>query len=451
MNSLKRPSLSELPQQVKVGEFRLRHLLLLALMAGVIGWSWPRGLASWRLHNRAVSYANYALCMVGPTGPVLLREQPNQFAELVRRRVVSAAPARAPLRSCETLAQEIEVSHAAQKLHGLLASEFKEYQNGPESAPRPSLADLDLSLERLEALANSAWPFVRGGGLHLMVASSHAKEASHSPAPPKAGRGRGLPARRQLYRSTVAYGDTVVLSLGSGANGRTFLSKNGGMDWVPGGAGLAGEIRGRCMADDEGRAFTLSRTNDGRRIVLSQGPKAAPQIAVLSKVTQEIAGISCDGSALVAALVLPPDETGHRPVRLRLCPFRLPCKDLTPPETGGEQLYYPVDVARIGGDTVLSRSFGGITRVSSSRDDGRSWLPWIVAFDHDSAASSFSPPFRLLVSGDDLMLYGGSNLGEPYALLTSRDHGASFRTPLRAQSTEGSQALLPKAKAHANR
>src|SRR5690606_21041056 len=138
------------------------------------------------------------------------------------------------------------------------------------------------------------------------------------------------------------------------------------------------------------------------RIVLSQGPGAPPQLAALASDDEELAGISCDESALVAALVQPKDSTGYRPIRLRLCPFRRPCKDLPTPNMGGAKLYYPADVARIGGDTIIARTSGGVTRVVSSRDDGRTWTPWIVAFDSQSSQISAPAPFRLLVVADDL-------------------------------------------------
>src|SRR5690606_34017259 len=119
---------------------------------------------------------------------------------------------------------------------------------------------------------------------------------------------------------------------------------------------------------EEGRAFTLSRMSDGRRIVVSQGPNAPPQVATLGADEEEIAGVSCDESALVAAMVHPKDKTGHHPIVLRICPFRRPCKDMDPPDTGSAKLYYPLDIARAGGDTIVARTSGGITRVSSSRD-----------------------------------------------------------------------------------
>lgn len=424
---------------------RLRTILALGLFAAVISWVVPRGRATWHLHNQAVVYADYALCMVGPTGPELLRDDPREFKELVRRRLVASAPESQPLSACLKFADQMPISHSARRLHGKAAVEFLEYHNAPGIEGTASLEQLDLPMQALEDVAAEAWPFVRSGASVLMKPSTHTREAPHPPRPAEPGRGTGLPAKRTSYRSTAAYGDTVVAALGSGANASILISKNGGVDWRSGGRALADEIRDRCVADDEGRAFTLTRMNDGQRIVVSQGPSAAPQLAKLASGEEKLAGISCDGSALVAALVSAPDETGHRPVRLRICPFRRPCRDLGLPEMGGAKLYYPMDVARIGGDIVLARTAGGITRVASSRDEGRSWTPWTVAYDARLTQWASAAPYRLLVAADSLLLYSGSRAGEPYPVLVSSDHGASFRAPSKLVSNEAPSVERPRA------
>ncbi len=419
----------ELPAKPSAPFVRLRTVIALGLVAAAVGWFVPRGRATWRLHNQAVVYADYAMCMVGPTGPELLRENPLEFSELVRRRVVAAAPESTPLGPCRKFAEQMKISHAALRLHSTRAVQFGEYHNVPGSSGSASLRSLELPLTPLQTLADQAWPFVRSGPGVLMKPSSYTREASHPVRVPRPGVGTGLPASRHLYRSTAAYGDTVVAALGSGANTRVLLSKNGGIDWVGGGNALSSELRDRCVADDEGRAFTVTRMNDGQRIVVSQGPSAAPQIARLSASEEKIAGLSCDKSALVVALVSSPDDTGHRPVHLRLCPFRRPCQDLEQPDTAGAKLYYPLDVARVGGDIVISRTAGGITRVASTRDEGRSWTPWTVAYDASTYSPGDAAPFRLLVAADTLLLYSGSNSGGRYPLLASDDHGASFHAP----------------------
>jgi hypothetical protein len=416
--------------------FRLRHVLAVTLFGVMAAWTWPRGNAAWRLHNLAVLHADYALCMVGPTGPDLLRADSGRFIELVRRRLVSVMPSEKPFARCQAFVERMEVDHATFRLHGAEAGEFTEYHNTPGGAGRYTLASLEVDSASLEALSAKAWPFIRGNSGRLMKPSSHAKEAPHVRVPEAPGLGTGLPATRSLYRSSAAFGDAAVVALGSGANARVLMSKNRGIDWAPGGRHLASEIQDRCVADDEGRAFTLSRMNDGRRIVVSQGPDGPPEVSALAPAEEEIAGISCDRTALVAALVLPKDASGRRPLRLRLCPYREACRDLGLPDTGRDRLYYPADIARLGGDTIVARTSGGITRVSSSRDDGRTWLPWTVAFDRASTGGDLAAPFLLLVVGDDVLLYSGARAGGSYPLLVSDDHGASFHAPERHPNGE---------------
>lgn len=411
------------------GGFRLRHLLLAGMAVGVVQWAWPRSAAAWTLRNQAVSHANYALCMVGPMGPRLLRDEPEQFRKKVRRRVLSAQPTERPLTSCAPLAEEIGVEQRALRLHSAEAQDFVEYANTPRKTDGVTLQDLDTSLARLESLAASAWPFVPGKGADLMNPSAHAREAGHDPEPAQPGVGSGLSSRRSLYRSTAAYGDTVVASFGSGANASVLISKDRGVNWSRGGGGLSAAIRDKCVGGDEGRAFTLSTTSDDKRIILSHGGNATPQAAVLSTDLAPVAAIACDGEALVAALVEGPDDEGQRPIRMRICSFRGACRDLSPPNMGKDRLYYPLDVARISGDTVVARTSGGITRVTSSRDDGRSWVPWTVVYDRFSDGKISDAPFRLLVVGASILLYSGSLGSGQYSLLVSEDHGATFVTP----------------------
>ncbi len=409
---------------------RLRYLLLFLLLAFAGAWLWPRGVAAWRLHNLGVKKADYALCMVGPTGPALLREEPAALSDLLRKRIVTAGPSKRPFASCSSLAEDLDMPHRALSAHTQQAREFVEYRAGPGITPTFSVNDLVLTTEDLEELSQQAWPFVRHGYLRLIEPSRHAREAVHPATAPQPGTGRGLPASRFHYRSTLAFGQRVVGAFGSGANARTLLSDDAGVTWSSGGKKLASEIIDRCPADEEGRAFSLSLTEAGRQMVLSQGPAAPPQAAQLSEPGEILSSITCDESALVAALLLEEDEKGRRPVRLRLCPFRRPCRDLIPPEQMGG-LFYPADVARLGGDIVLARTYRGLTRVTSTRDDGRSWAPWTVAFDSVSAELPASAaPYRLLPISDRTLLFGRPSKDDgSYVLLVSDDHGASFRAP----------------------
>jgi len=52
---------------------RLRVVALLAFLAGAALWLKPRAVAAWQVHGMASALADYGACMVGPTGPSLLR------------------------------------------------------------------------------------------------------------------------------------------------------------------------------------------------------------------------------------------------------------------------------------------------------------------------------------------------------------------------------------------
>jgi len=413
--------------------FRLRHVLLIGIIVWGLVWAVPRARATLELHDRATAFADYALCLVGPTGPDIVRTRPQEFISLVRRRVVAALPQDVPLSSCFKLAERLGVSYETLKLHQVRAADIAEYHNDPTQRARYSLEQFELPEQALRDLTEAAWPFARQGYAALMVPSTHAKQAAHPAGAPPFGWGTGLPASAGSYHSAAAFGDTWVVALGSGAHRRVLWSANRGVDWRPGGERMAGELLDRCAADNDGRGFSLSKLNDGQRVVVSHGPGAPPQVAILAPPGSRLSGVSCDASALVATLV-GPDRGGFRDLTVRLCPFRAACRDLPLPAMAGAAIYYPADVARMSGDIVLSRSVGGITRVTTSRDDGNSWSPWIVVYDATGEDERGSAPFRLLGVGDALLLYSGAREHTPYPLLISDDHGASFHAPARVQT-----------------
>lgn len=413
--------------------FRLRHVLLIGIIVWGGLWLVPRARATLTLHDRATAFADYALCLVGQTGPDVVRRRPLDLLPLIRRRVIAALPEDVPLASCFKLAERLGVSYSTLKLHQVRAADIAEYHNDPTSRARYSLTQFELPEQSLRDLAEAAWPFVRQGYAELMVATSHAKHAAHPAGAPPPGWGSGLPASAGSYHSAAAFGDTWVVSIGSGAHRQVLWSANRGIDWRPGGERMASELLDRCMADEDGRGFSLSKLNDGQRVVVSHGPGAPPQVALLAPKGSRLGGVSCDHSALTATLV-GPDRGGFRDLVVRLCPFREACRDLPLPAMAGAALYYPADVARMNGDTVLSRSVGGITRVTTSRDDGKTWSPWIVVYDGAEQGQSIAAPFRLLAVGDALLLYSGARQPSPYPLLVSDDHGASFHAPIDVKS-----------------
>jgi hypothetical protein len=147
----------------------------------------------------------------------------------------------------------------------------------------------------------------------------------------------------------------------------------------------------------------------------------------LSPMTERVLGTSCDDRSLVAL-------TAERDrLHLRLCPFGGRCGELPlPPALQGANAA-GADVAKLKGTVVLSVATDSVVRVLSSRDEGRTFTPAVVAFDaaeYPELGLSRRPPTRLLALGDRLLLFGSVVKGsDAYPLLASDDQGVSFRTP----------------------
>src|SRR5262249_1039148 len=73
-----------------------------------------------------------------------------------------------------------------------------------------------------------------------------------------------------------------------------------------------------------------------------------------------------------------------------------------------------------------------VVRVTSSRDDGESWTPLVVAYDRaeqPAARAREAVPERLLALGGRVLLYGAPSPAGDYPLLASDDFGASWHAP----------------------
>ena len=140
-----------------------------------------------------------------------------------------------------------------------------------------------------------------------------------------------------------------------------------------------------------------------------------------------VLGSGCDERSLV---VLTADRER---LHLRLCPFAGRCGELPLPPAIAAAPPSGVDVAKLKGTVVLSSAQDGVVRVVSSRDEGRSFTPAVVAFDaveYPELGLSRRAPSRLLALGERLLLFGGSVKGnDTYPVLASDDQGVSFRTP----------------------
>src|SRR5688572_21212548 len=83
---------------------RIRTVLAARLLGNAGYAIYPRAVAAWQPHGLAAAVADYALCVGGPTGRSLIRDSPDQFAQLVRRRVVTAGADDRPFADCAEVA-----------------------------------------------------------------------------------------------------------------------------------------------------------------------------------------------------------------------------------------------------------------------------------------------------------------------------------------------------------
>jgi hypothetical protein len=404
---------------------RLRFILLLAVVAWGMWSAYPRMRAALRLHDATVATADYGLCMVGPTGPTLIRDRASDFEHLVRRRLMASAPSDKPFHRCGKLAQTVTGSVEIERIHGLSAAEFREY-----SGRGASLAELGVSAAPLAQLFADAWPFARGGYTQLIKPSLGAVEAAHVPAPPRPVLGRGLPAKSGIYRNVWRQGDAFGLALGAGSDTTLLTTSDRGITFRPlpqRGDVLEGHAE-RCQSQDGRKVYRLAPREDGSaEQVLFSLEAAEPQASELAPISERVLGVSCDERSLVAL-------TAERErLHLRLCPFGGRCGELPLPAQLSSAPASSVDVAKVKGTVVLSAAQDGVVRVISSRDEGRTFTPAIVAFDaaeYPELGLTRRAPVRLLALGDRLVLLGGPVKGnDTYPVLASDDQGVSFRAP----------------------
>jgi hypothetical protein len=375
------------------------------------------------VHGLATALADYAACMVGPTGPALLRDhQLVEFRQLARRRLVTAPAGDAPFERCSAAARALSGEPRVEQAHRAQAFTFAEYGGNPR--PSHALAELLVTPDAVVAEAKRAWPFVRGYAT-LVKTSLGVKEAPHPVAPAAPALGRGLTPGHAYYRVARATPDGIVFARGTGANLEVWKSSDGGASFKPASPGLARDFSERCPAGD-GRSFALRGGADSTSVV-SVGPSGDVSIAALARAGESVLAVACDERGLVAAIR---PERGAR-ATLEQCSFGGPCAALPPPSLGRPELGldYPLDVARVAGTTILALKMGHVVRVTSSRDAGASWAPLSVAYDGgEHALTGPRMPTELLTVGRRVLLHGTSaRTSETYGLLFSDDQGASFR------------------------
>jgi hypothetical protein len=416
---------------------RIRTLLGLAVAVAAGLWAYPRARATVELQTTATVFADYAACMVGPTGPTLLRDNPEEFRHLLRRRVVSALPEERPFQRCAAGAFALTGDDEVLGAHQAQAWSFAEYgapadQRPPGRFGTVHIDQLRVTTQRLAELAARAEPFLSGGYTRLVSRSAGAPEATHPVALPPPSLGSGLPAWRAPYRTTWPSGHSWFAAFGAGAHLTVHQSTDGGLTWAPVSERSPGveEHAGRCSAG--GHAYELGLDSAGEFTMLaSYGVDGARIEVAVADSDRPIVALACDAAAAVIATKGPEDDS----VLLQRCPYQSSCLELPLPPAGpgGRLPRFPLDVARIDGTTILAVNMGDVVRVASTRDDGARWTPLVAAFDRGQVLDfeAHVPfPRRLLALGDRLFLYGGAPApAQTYPVLVSEDQGATWRTP----------------------
>ena len=406
--------------------FRLRHLLI-AVLAALLGmWGVPRARAAWRLHDTATLYADYGLCMAGPTGATLLRDQPSEFWRLVRRRLVASGADDRVFAGCgPTVVRLTGVSHATD-LHQARAGEFAEWGRAEVGL---QLSDLAQALPDLATLSDSAWPFLKNGVSVLIKPSLGAKEAIHPVESARPGSLSGLRLHGSLFRArrTSDKGWFVVLTDADGAH--AYRSRDRGHRWTATSAWQTAleNTHERCSAEGSERAFGLEphRAGAAATIVYFNHGIRSGQFTLGEG--QRVLNLACDDA--VAVLVV---ESGRGQLGLFLCGTDQLCKALPDLPILSELRPDGIDLARIQGATVIALTHGDLVRVVSTRDDGRAYTPFTVALDHND--NPFAPkatywPAQLLAIGGTLFLTQDTKTGPAFSVaVVSNDFGASWRT-----------------------
>ncbi len=405
--------------------FKLRFVLLIAAAAFGLWSFYPRLQAAFRLHDVTVATADYALCMVGPTGPTLIRDRPRDFEHLVRRRLIASGPADRPFHRCAKLARKVTESIEVERVHELVAADFREYAG--HGAP---LAELAVSTAPLAKLSADAWPLSRGGYMQLIKPSLGAVEAAHVPAPARPVLGRGLPARPGIYRNVWREGVGFGVALGAGSDTTLLVTSDRGVSFRP--LARRGDVfdqhAERCASQDGRKVYRITpREDGGAQQVLFSLEAGEPVTSDLAPIQERVLGTGCDEKGLVAL------TADRERLHLRSCPFGGRCGELALPPSVIAAAASAVDIAKVKGTIVLSVAQEGVVRVVSSRDEGRSFTPPVVAFDaaeYPELGAVRRMPSRLLPLGERLLIYAGAaKSSDAYPVLASDDQGVSFRTP----------------------
>jgi hypothetical protein len=430
--------LAHTPSQTDVRlPLRLRWVLLGVALVLVVANLVPRARAAWQIYTVAPALAAYAQCMVGPTGPSLIQQDPAGFQELVRRRLVLSHAGNQPFARCRTSLQKLTDSARSDQAHDAAVQSFVDW--GATEGVEFSLGDLEITTAGVASLHRRAWPFVRGNLSRLIKPGLGTYQAVHPTEQITPAQGLGLPTEQLLYRSVSGDAGRLVATWGSPTRSLRKESRDGGRTWREL-ASAPGDRPGRCYADGSQFSAELLRDRGNGTWVLRSFRQAFP-VADSVVTTSERSPVvtACDAEH---AVVLTRRQSE---LELWLCPFGRPCRSMPLPEIGPSQPLsaYPVDVVRVAGATVVSVSMRGLHRVASTRDDGATWTPLTLALEGRGKGPKPGEA-RLLAFGSLVMLYVPAASGKgPYPALLSRDAGASWQAPWREQRAAVSSGSGP--------
>jgi hypothetical protein len=238
-----------------------------------------------------------------------------------------------------------------------------------------------------------------------------------------------LPARGGVYRNVWREGSGYGVALGAGSDTALYTTSDRGLTFRP--LPHHGDVfethAERCASQDGRKVYRLSpREDGGAQQVLFSLETGTAVLSDLAPINERILGSGCDERALVAL------TADRERLHLRGCPFGGRCGELPLPPLLTGAPATAVDIAKVKGIIVLSVASEGVVRVVSSRDEGKTFTPPIVACDiaEYPELGLRRPPARLLGLGERLLLYaGGSKSTDTYPILVSDDQGVSFRTP----------------------
>jgi hypothetical protein len=413
-----------------VAPIRLRYLMLLGLLGLSIQTLVPRALAYWQLHGVATELADYALCMVGPTGPTLLRERPSEFWRLVRRRLVASPPEARPFAGCAPAVAASADAEARRRFHQAKAQDFREYAPfRATSNPSLSLGDLTVTTARVEALAKAASIFMRTPYAELVRPSRNARAVPHPVELPTPIDGRGLPSASIGHAQVRSFEGGYLLVGGNGADSSAYRSRDGGMSWsaVDVDSVQPRSTPGACSVGPSPASFKLAVS--GEQLSVESWLHSALETSFpLASADSRLLAFSCDNTA---ALAIVHEEGQSRPA-FRICPHRARCRDVPPPLElrDAPRAEAVLSAARVRGVAVLSVAYQGVVRIFSSRNDGETWTPSVVAYDreeHQARDRVRATPTQLLALDARVLLYAGADrAGQSYPVLASDDFGASW-------------------------